>query len=224
MMTKHLDNPLDQCQLKFDSEKTGEFQGYASVFNSNDADNDTMLPGAFTKSIRGALPPMFINHNHRAIPVGDWLSMSEDHYGLFAKGKIDMAHIDGPSLYSAMKRGAMTGMSIGFTSAPDDFTEKDGGGRIFHNLNLKETSVVTFPAEDRARISAVKADLDGLSTLKDYESYLRDVGGFSRSMATAVVSQIVKHVRCENATADSRMTATARNEVRAILENMKSKL
>jgi phage head maturation protease len=63
------DNPLAQCQIKnLDDKFTGEFEGYASVFNSTDAVNDTILPGAFKQSISETMPKMFVNHDHRLGP------------------------------------------------------------------------------------------------------------------------------------------------------------
>lgn len=83
---------------------------------------------------------------------------------------------------------------------------------------------MSFPCEGRALISAVKADLDGLTTLKDYENYLREVGGFSGSMATAIVSQIVKTVRGERERERHQMQQKASAEVQAVLDSLKARL
>jgi HK97 family phage prohead protease len=193
MMLKH-QTPTSLCNLKFSSDDTtGEFEGYASVFDSVDQVQDTIAPGAFTKSLRGRLPAMFINHDHGAIPVGDWVDMKEDATGLFGVGRIDLNHKDGPSAYSAMKRGAMTGLSIGFTMNATDFDRKADGGRIIKNMSLREVSVVTFPCEDSARILGVKADDIGeFMDLRECETWLREEAGFSRLAAKALVSRILK--------------------------------
>lgn len=198
MLTKML-NPLQKCLLKFDSEKEGTFQGYASVFNSDDAVNDTILPGAFTKSLKVAMPAMFINHNHDDVAVGDWTVLKEDDRGLYGEGVIDMVHHMGPTAHSAMVRKALTGLSIGFTMAADGFTRKSDGGRIIKEVNLKEVSLVTFPCEDQARIVGVKQEAIGdLLTLGDCENYLREVCGFSKSAAVAFVSRIKKFARSDS--------------------------
>lgn len=198
-MLLKVDNPTDRCCLKFDSDdKTGEFEGYASVFNSNDRVNDTIAPGAFSKSLESGLPSMFINHKHGEIPVGDWIEMKQDDTGLFGRGKIDLVHKDGPTLYSAMKRQAMKGLSIGFTMNPDDFDRKEDGGRVIKNMELKEVSIVTFPCEEQAKILGVKAeDFAALSSLQDVEDWLRESAGFSKSLAVAFVSQFKRVVRGE---------------------------
>jgi uncharacterized protein len=206
-MLLKLETPTDRCNLKFASDdQTGEFEGYASVFGCNDQVNDTILPGAFAKSLSsGRLPAMFVNHDHRAIPVGDWLDMKEDDAGLWGTGRIDLNHRDGPSVYSAMKRGAMTGLSIGFLMNADDFTRKDDGGRNIKNVQLREVSVVTFPCEDNARILGVKADdMAMLKDLRDVEAYLRESCGFSKSVAIALVSHIKKLCKSESSAATDK--------------------
>jgi len=225
-MQLNLHNPLDQCQLKFASdEKTGEFEGYASVFNSNDAVNDSIVPGAFAKSIlSGRIPRLFVNHKHGDIPPGSWTDLKEDDHGLWGRGSINLDIEKGRELHSAMQRGDMDGLSIGFTMGDGDFSRKDAGGRIIKNVDLREISVVTFPCEPGARISAVKAEIEGFMTLKDYENYLREVGGFSKSMATAIVSQIAKVARSDSGANERQMTGKAGAGVLAMIENMKTKL
>ena len=218
-------NALETCQLKFASEGTGEFEGYASVYHSNDAVNDTIVPGAFSKSLEsGRNIKLFQNHKQHEVPVGDWISLTEDSRGLRAVGKIDLNHKDGPTVYSALKRGAMDGLSVGFTMADDDFEMKNDGGRIIKNLDLMEISVVNFPCEGQARISAVKADLAALCSLSDCEDYLRDAGGFSKSMATALVSHILKVSRGEPEAKDNEITRILGAEMRDVINSLKNRL
>lgn len=196
------------CQLKFDSNKEGVFEGYASVFNGVDSDNDTILPGAFDKSLAsGQRPKMFVNHAQHEIPIGDWVHLETDEKGLKAVGKIDMNHKDGPSLYSALKRGAMDAHSIGFTMSPGDWTAKEGyenddfatlfGNRDIKNLNLKEISVVSFPADDSARIAGVKSAIEGFASPKDFEKFLRERCKFSGSEATAFISAFKRAIQSD---------------------------
>lgn len=212
MQTKR--NPLEVCQLKFASEGKGEFEGYASVFNSNDAVNDTILPGAFKDSLAsGVVPKMFVNHDHSAIPVGDWIEMSEDEYGLKAVGRIDLNHKDGPSVYSALKRRAMDGISIGFKMTRNDYEWKDDGeGRIIKRANLKEASIVNFPCEGSARISDVKSLIEEINDLKSLEAILRDEGGFSRAAAKALAG-CMKQIGQRDADEELRKTIAEQNEL-----------
>lgn len=220
-MFHKLINKLENCQLKFSNETEGEFDGYASVFDSVDQVGDTIAKGAFAESLEsGRTIKMFVNHAQHDVPVGDWKHLIEDGHGLKATGKIDLNHKDGPTVYSALKRGAMDGLSIGFTMSDGDFEAK-AEGRIINNMKLMETSIVSFPCEGQARISAVKADIPGLITLKDYEDYLRDAGGFSKSMATALVSQFVKVVRSDSEKQAQQNTDEVGKVARDLLSNLR---
>lgn len=223
-MFHKLINQLENCQLKFSSEESGVFEGYASVFDSVDQVGDTIAKGAFIESIEsGRRIKGFVNHAQHDIPVIDWLGLAEDSKGLHAKGRIDLNHRDGKTLHSAMKREAMDGLSIGFTMKEGDFEEK-GEGRLIKNMSLMEISVVNFPCEGQARISAVKADVVGLITLRDFENYLREVGGFSKSMATALVSQMQKAVRRDDEAQKQQIAAQIGAEALTILEQLKSRI
>lgn len=202
-------NPLEQCQLKFSSEEKGLFEGYASVFNSVDQVGDTIEKGAFDESLEsGRTIKMFVNHKQHDVPVGDWLELKADDHGLRSVGKIDLNHKDGPTVYSALKRGAMDGESIGFTMKDGDYEEK-AEGRIIKNMRLMEISLVNFPCEGQAIVSAVKADILVLPTLSDCETYLRDVCGLSKSLAKTLISQIRK---CAQSDAERELESKQGNE------------
>ena len=58
---------------------------------------------------------------------------------------------------------------------------------------LYEISVVNFPADDDARVSEVRSeDVDNLKSIRDFENFLRDAGGFSKSVATSIVAKAKK--------------------------------
>lgn len=179
-------NPLKACELKFDGDQF-KFEGYASVFDSVDAVNDTILKGAFADDV-GRKIPMLVNHDHKAIPIGSY-QIEEDSKGLYVEGSINPDHSDGRSAYSSLKREEMTGQSIGFVMGGKDFVSKDDGGREIHKVSLKEISLVNFPCDSFARITAVKQELlDGLETITDLERFLRDEWGLSKSMACTALS------------------------------------
>ena len=215
-MLHKLQTPTDRCSLKFASDDTtGEFEGYASVFDSVDQVGDTIQKGAFADTLKaGRRPAMFVNHDHSAVPVGDWIELREDSTGLFGRGRIDLAHRDGPSVYSAMKRGAMTGLSIGFRLG--DHESKQGGGRLIKSVDLLEVSVVTFPCEDSARIATVKADDLLFHDLKSCEIWLRESAGFSRAAATALVSRVLKYGQGEPGDADDKSLRHIVNALKGI--------
>lgn len=221
-MIHKLDNPIDHCELKFSKESKGEFEGYASVFNGVDAVGDTIIPGAFAETIKsGRTPAMFINHDSWSIPVGKWVALSEDSMGLHAKGQIDLNHKDGPSLYSALKTGAMTGLSIGFRIPSGGASDNEKGGRDISSIDLKEISAVTFPADDSARIEAVKTDdIKAITNYKNAELFLRESAGFPRSMATAFVSQLSHVSQSES----EKVLKEQNTELKAIIMELRKRI
>lgn len=189
-MIKKLHNPLDKCELKIDSEAKGTFSGYASVFDEIDNVGDTITPGAYKSTLKNSRSPsMFVNHNSYEVPIGDWKELKEDEKGLFGKGIIDMNHKDGPTVFSALKRGAMDGLSIGFMIPKGGAEINDEGIRVIKHIDLKEISIVNFPADTHARIEQVKAEIETIQTLREAEYILRE-SGYTKSAATALVSRI----------------------------------
>lgn len=190
-MIYKLDTLLSECEIKFSSMNKGEFEGYASKFNGVDTVLDTIMPGAFKDSIKSNPKiPMFVNHNSYSIPIGGYKHLKEDSSGLLVHGSIDLSHKDGPSLYSALEKGNMDALSIGFTIPQGGSTENENGIREIKQIDLKEISVVNFPADNEARVSVVKYDIEEIENLKDAEAFLRDVG-YSKSAAKAFISRIV---------------------------------
>jgi phage head maturation protease len=55
-------------------------------------------------------------------------------------------------------------------------------------IDLVEVSVVTFPANGLARVASVKA-AEAIETIRQFEDFLRDAGGFSHAAAKAIASR-----------------------------------
>jgi len=94
---------------------------------------------------------------------------------------------------AAMQHGTVDGLSIGFMIGDYEIVEKEGEQlRIIKSIKeLPEVSIVTYPADESARVdlTSVKNSLDNVHNIKDLEDFLREVGGFSKSLATATVSR-----------------------------------
>lgn len=205
------ENPLSQCHLDFKaSEGVFKFEGYLAIFDSKDQVGDEFLPGAFDDA-EGKTYPLFVNHNHKDFPVGQFVGKQDDR-GFFIDADINPDHFLGKTVYSGLKRRDVLGLSQGFTAQKEWHKSNDAGGRTFSKVELKEGSVVTFPCEQNALITVVKNMPDDLETLKDFETFLRDAGGFSKSMATAFVSQLAKTVRRDAEMSDS--------ETKSIIESI----
>ena len=114
METKSLN--LSRCGVKFSTTKEGAFEGYASTFGNVDSYNDTVLKGAYAKTLENdPMPKMFFNHNSRTAPIGIWTDMKEDENGLYVKGEFTLGNSIASDIYASMKHGSIDGMSIGFT-------------------------------------------------------------------------------------------------------------
>ena len=187
MTTKSIDFPFE---LK--AAEDGTFEGYGSVFSIEDRGGDIVMPGAFTESLAatkaaGRMPALLWQHAQRE-PIGVYTDMTEDAVGLRVKGRLALKTQRGAEAFELMKMGALTGLSIGYI-VRDDSWDRVTGTRTIKKADLIEVSPVTFPMNDAARVTAVKA-IEDLGSLSEIERHLRDAGGFSRSEATALVSRI----------------------------------
>jgi HK97 family phage prohead protease len=156
-------------ELKFLAE-TGTFEGYASVFNVVDNVQDKIAPGAFRDSLaqyhrEHRFPPLLWQHD-AAEPVGAWREMYEDSHGLYVKGDLFINDIAlAKEAYKLLKENVVTGLSIGYR-ARESHREEKSGVRVLTKLDLLEVSLVTFPANELARVSGVKG-LSALLLLKE---------------------------------------------------------
>lgn len=186
---------LDSMSLKFAGDSV--FEGYASVFGGVDSYNDTILQGAYKSVIdrikAGAarMPKMFVNHKSWDVPIGKWIKMEEDEHGLYVKGEFTPGIPEAQAVKAAMQHGTIDGLSIGYMLQPDDIEFREDV-RIIKNISeLAEVSIVTFPADSAARVdlASVKSSLESIKTLREFENFLRDAGGFSKSLATATAAR-----------------------------------
>lgn len=186
-----------RLECKFDSvdDTDGKmtFSGYGSVFGNIDSYGDVVAKGAFLASLAehkaaGTSPLMLLNHDAwEQLPIGVWTSIEEDEYGLKVTGQLlDTAM--GRDTYTALKGGAISGLSIGFRVKSYEVREtEDDPLRTITAADLVEVSVVTLPANVKARVQAVKSAGVDMS-VRDLEQLLRDVG-LSKSEGIAVASQ-----------------------------------
>jgi uncharacterized protein len=164
----------------------GTFEGYGSVFGVKDSYDEIVAPGAFADTLNthrsnGTMPALLWQHRSGE-PIGVYTSMSEDQIGLKLQGRLALKTQRGAEAYELLKMKAISGLSIGFQTREDSF-DRLTGIRTLKRVDLWETSLVTFPANDSARVQGVKSGL----TIRDAEKALREVG-FSQSDAKAIVA------------------------------------
>ena len=180
---------LETVEFKFDEARKGFFSGYASVFNGVDSYGDTIVKGAYAKTLSDRQRPIQMRWNHFGPVIGKWVAAEEDEIGLRMDGELTLGHSVADDAYALMKHGAVNGLSIGFR-IPEGGSEKSGDVRLLKRIELVEVSIVEEPADLAARIGDVKSAIDEIESLKQAEAFLRDVGGFSWAAAKALASQI----------------------------------
>ncbi len=186
----------------------GTVEGYGSVFGVRDNYDDVIAKGAFIQSLKdhkaaGTMPAMLWQHSADA-PIGVWTDMGEDAKGLRIKGMLCLDTVQGKEAYALLKMGAINGLSIGFMSKQWAY-DRDTDVRTLTEIDLWEVSLVTFPANEKARVTNVKSASE-LATPKDAERILRDAG-FSKADATALVSRVMRMGEERSDSADSTAKA-----------------
>lgn len=176
----------------------GTFTGYGSVNGNVDSYGERVMPGAFANSLvkhksEGTNVLMLWQHNPNE-PIGVWEDLAEDAKGLWGKGRLILEVQKAREVHALMKNGAIGGLSIGYREIK---TTPDGNIRNLDELDLREISPVSFPANRRARIEAVKSERmeefarrlrDGdPMPIKEFEDILREAG-IPKSVATQIAS------------------------------------
>jgi hypothetical protein len=165
------------------SKDPGGFEGYGSVFWNIDKHGDVILPGAFRDSLPKFLDEGFmggVGHDHDR-PAGRFVKAYEDDRGLFVEGRFSdvtsgkeartllldrvvqklSVGLDREGLEtSQVTAGQLKAMwqKVGYKPTSDDERrlKERKSIRLIHRASLKEVSPVTIPANDEARILAVK--------------------------------------------------------------------
>lgn len=184
-------------ELKAANEE-GVFEGYASVFDLEDDGADIIEHGAFATSLkqREAREIKLLWQHDPSQPIGVIDSLVEDTRGLYVKGRLLLDVTRAREALALMRSGVLDGLSIGYR-AKKARHNRARGVRILDEIDLWEVSLVTFPMQSEARIHAFKSV--PRTSIRDFESFLRDAGGFSRREAKAVAAGGFKALsRCDD--------------------------
>ena len=121
--------------------------GYAALFGKPDGARDTILPGAFRRTLaeRRDKFPLYWQH-HPEQRIGWVETVGEDERGLRIIATID--NPDGRAA-SMLRARAVDGLSFGYRARGFRNT---AAGRILADVDLFEVSLVTHPLQDGARV------------------------------------------------------------------------
>jgi uncharacterized protein len=213
---RHLGPPLELKSVRAD----GTFEGYASLFNSEDLGHDVILPGAFTDSLkkRSAAGIKLLYQHDPAEPIGVWDSIREDAKGLYARGRLLLSVSRAREVHALLEAGALDGLSIGFKAITARRENKSGIRRI-SKVDLWEISVVTFPMMPEARVSALKRTLPPplRRSSREFETWLTAEGKLTKSEARAFLSHGLRGLHAlDAANGSARLSAAIRDATRAL--------
>jgi len=187
--------PISDCEIK-QADDGWTFEGYASKFDGVDSYNDTIHKGAYTETLKNRSMPVMMRYEHRAgaLPPGKWIKIGEDDVGLPVVGELTRGMSLSTDIKAAMEHGTLNGLSIGYR-IPKGGAEEVDGVRHIKKIDLVEISIVQNPADSGAQVTGMKAEIESLDSLKDFEWFLRDAEGqFSRATAKCFISRLKSFV------------------------------
>ena len=154
----------------------GQFSGLASTYNNVDQGGDAVMQNAFQRTLSesGKQRPLLWQHRE---PIG-LVTLHDSPAGLVADGQLSMGVQLAKDAYQLLKDGVIRGMSIGYLTIKDQVS---GGVRQLLELKLFEVSLVTFPANEMATVTAVKSmQRDEISrAARDLRDFYKSITGVS---------------------------------------------
>ena len=197
MQTKIVQNPdlYEYKRASIDSQ--GVFTCYGATFGNVDSDGDIIVSGAFREALEihkadGTSPALLWSHD-RMEPIGKWIKLIEDDYGLLLTGKISDTQ-RGLDARALIKDHAIS-FSIGFLVARDGAKIINGIRHIYKIARLSEISIVAIPANSRARLVSAKAQAQ---QKRKFEGLLREAGSLSRKEAKRALAGIWGNLGCDD--------------------------
>lgn len=159
-------------QFKIDdaSEDSGIIRGFASTFGNIDQGDDVVDKGAFKRTLQSnkGIFPILADHDPAKL-IGWNVRAEETEKGLFVEGKINLKTQIGRDKWELSKQaldvGAQMGLSIGYMTIKAEPDRDRPSVRRLKELKLFEYSIVTFPMNTEAYVTAAKENalFDGLS-------------------------------------------------------------
>lgn len=144
--------------------------GYFAVFNSDYRISDTMsesvAPDAFDNTLGNDIRCL-VNHDTSKVlgrTKNGTLTLKVDSHGLYGTVEINEEDQDAMNLYAKVKRGDVSGCSMGFYINKEDYEDRGKGEShwTIRDIDLFEVSCCTFPAYEQTQISARERDLQDI--------------------------------------------------------------
>jgi HK97 family phage prohead protease len=171
MQVKDTSPELCKLSIMDDGTDYGYIEGYASVFNVVDSYGDTVLPGAFKKTLRERLKNGSIKllDQHRTSTtdalIGVIEEAHEDEKGLWFKARFSCTAL-AQNARIKIKEGILDALSIGYRTIKGE-PDKETDGYKIKEVKLYEISLVIWGANPDTFVEAVKSE--ELETSTDVE-------------------------------------------------------
>jgi hypothetical protein len=209
--------------------ETGEFSGYANVFNIVDRGGDRVLPGAFDKDLDRFLREGFISWGH------DWGQMiampveaKEDATGLFLRAQFHSTEAAQEKRVITQERlaaGLSMGLSIGYDVGDFAIVNEDGQRvRELKELTVWETGLVAVPMNQLSNVSAIKGGGlgNGLSYIDHLDWVLDEVRAIvtrseDRAAARAKEGRVLSSANRERLSRLSVVMAEVKDDLDALM-------
>jgi len=151
--------------LGSDDPTIGNLEGEGSTFGNKDLGGDIIVKGAFRKTVKenNGKFPVLLDHDPRQL--SGFTTAKETKTGLFNRIQLRLISDNVKQRFEVAKdfiqNEMKMGLSIGFFPIKVSFDDKRPDVRFIHEIKLIEISIVAFPMNELAGISAAKA-LDDL--------------------------------------------------------------
>lgn len=211
MELNHITAPFEVKQV----DEEGAISGIASTWNL-DRGGDIVDRKAFDGFLKSKkMPKMLWQHNPDEV-IGVWTEASADDDGLKMKGRIIKELSRGREAHILLREKAIEGLSIGYRTKDAKY---EGDTRRILDLELWETSLVTFPMNVEARVTDVKQ----ITGVREVERILRDAGvpnKFAKLVAAHGFDEAKELLEREQRDADSERDKSVA-AIRSIQEQLK---
>lgn len=162
--------PLHNMQTRNESDEVfleGYFAVYGDIYRVWEGATESIAPGAFDESIHGDVRALY-NHNDDLIlgrTSAGTMVLRDDAHGLWGSIKLNKNDSDAMNACERIKRGDVTGCSIGFNIESEE-TEYHDDGTVHWTITkinpLYEISPCVFPAYEATSVSARGKQLDDM--------------------------------------------------------------
>lgn len=170
---------IEDIELRLDQEEERTVSGIAVPFNETitlaDGSKERFEPGAVQEF---AETKLFYGHNQ---PIGKVTHLEDRDEGIFIKARISETPT-GDEIRTLLQDGVLNKFSVGFTNVE---SRQEEGVTVRTKVNLREVSVVPFPAYSGAEVTAVREEnnQEGDTQQMETNEIANDVKALSEEVA-----------------------------------------